>query len=210
MQLDDLRQDWLNPTEWTAPINSGQLEKLLASRPGLVEKMRRSVRWEIALTAVVVLALPFALLLVNELIYKIYDLLMVFLSLGLLFFYYRMMAMLNQMRLVEGNVRGHLQRLAAGLRAMLRFYYRLTLAMGPLVLVLNFCYYLGKELARPGPFRWQMLAIVGGLLLVMGALLQVLAVYATRWYLQRLYGQHLDRLEANLRELGDETPAPQP
>ena len=41
-------------------------------------------------------------------------------------------------------------------------------------------------------------------MLVGGALLQVGTVYGTRWYLQRLYGQHLDRLEASLRELGDE------
>ena len=39
------------------------------------------------------------------------------------------------------------------------------------------------------------------MLLVFGALLQVAAVYGTRWYVQRLYGQHLDRLEGLLREL---------
>jgi hypothetical protein len=43
--------------------------------------------------------------------------------------------------------------------------------------------------------------IIGGVLLMLGGLVQVLAVYGTRWYVQRLYGQHLDRLEANLAEL---------
>ena len=37
--------------------------------------------------------------------------------------------------------------------------------------------------------------------------MQVFAVYVTRWFMQRLYGQHLDRLEANLRELDEPAPA---
>ncbi len=203
MQLEDLRQNWLNPTEWSAPINSVQLEKLLASRPGLVDKMRRSARWETAFTAVLVLASPFALYGAETLIYRIYAVIMMALGVGLLYYYYRMLGMLNRMRRVEGNVRGHLKRLAAGLRALLRFYYRLTLVIGPLMMTMNFCYFLGMELGRPGPLRWKFLFIMAGVLLVLGMLVQVLAVYGTRWYVQRLYGQHLDRLEANLAELED-------
>ena len=39
--------------------------------------------------------------------------------------------------------------------------------------------------------------------LVFGVVVQVGVVYFTRWYLQRLYGQHLDRLESQLRELDE-------
>jgi hypothetical protein len=68
---------------------------------------------------------------------------------------------------------------------------------------MNLGYFVGKELARPTPFRWKMLLIIGGVMLVLGGLLQVLAVYGTRWYMQRLYGQHLDRLEHSLQELNE-------
>lgn len=205
MQLEDLRQTWLNPAEETAPINSFQLDNFLASRPGLVEKMRRSARWETAFTAVLVLVSPFAIWLAETLIYRIYAAIMLVMGLGLLYYYYRMLGMLSRMLVVEGNVRGHLQQLAAGLRALLRFYYRLTLALGPALMIFNLGYFVGNELARPGPFRWKFLLIMSGVLLVCGVLLQVLAVYGTRWYVQRLYGQHLDRLEANLAELEDTT-----
>jgi len=36
-----------------------------------------------------------------------------------------------------------------------------------------------------------------------GAVVQVGVVYFTRWYMQRLYGQHLDRLEGQLQELDE-------
>jgi hypothetical protein len=150
---------------------------------------------------VLVLLAPFIFFTAKTPIYQIYAVIMLFLGLGLLYFYYRMLGMLKRMLMVEGNVRGHLQRLAAGLRAMLRFYYRLTLASGPTMMLLNFCYFLGRELGRPTPFRWKLMFIIGGVLLMLGGLVQVLAVYGTRWYVQRLYGQHLDRLEANLAEL---------
>ncbi|WP_035561187.1 hypothetical protein [Hymenobacter sp. IS2118] len=203
MQLEDLRQSWLTPAEETAPINSSQLNKLLASRPGLVEKMRRSARWEAAFTAVMVVVSPSIFLLTDMLLTRIYGVLLTIMGLGLMYYYYRMLTMLNRMLVVEGNVRGHLQELAAGLRALLRFYYRLTLAVGPLMMLFNLGFILGKELARPGEFRWKVLFIASGLLLVFGVMLQVAAVYGTRWYVQRLYGRHLDRLEANLAELED-------
>ncbi|OGX82471.1 hypothetical protein BEN47_18425 [Hymenobacter lapidarius] len=201
MQLEDLRQSWLNSPEEAAPINPSQLDKLLASRPGVVEKMRRSARWETAFTAFLVLVSPFALFIAETLIFRIYGVIMTVMGLGLLYYYYRMLGMLSRMLVVEGNVRGHLQQLAAGLRALLRFYYRLTLALGPALMIFNLGYFVGMELARPGPFRWKFLLIMSGVLLGCGVLVQVLAVYGTRWYLQRLYGQHLDRLEANLAEL---------
>lgn len=204
MQLDDLRKDWLKPpSDPAAPINPVQLEGLLANRPGLVDKMRRNAAWETAFSALIVLASPYFWVIASTPLYKVYAVVGVLMGTGLLYYYYRLFAVLNRMRLLEGDVRGHLQELAAGLRALFRFYYRLTLATGPLLMCLNMGYFVGRELARPTSFRWKLLLIIGGVMLVMGVLLQLLAVYGTRWYMQRLYGQHLDRLELSLQELNE-------
>jgi hypothetical protein len=50
------------------------------------------------------------------------------------------------------------------------------------------------------------MGIIAVLAMVIGAACQAGVIYFTRWYLQRLYGQHLDRLEGQLREL-DDSPA---
>ncbi|WP_426060775.1 hypothetical protein [Hymenobacter sp. B1770] len=205
MQLEDLRRSWLNPPDEIAPINSHQLDKLLASRPGLVDKMRRNARWETAFAAFFTAAAPFIWVAAKTPLLKLYAVIVLLVGGGMLYYYYRMFAVLNSMRLVEGNVRGHLQWQAAGMRALLRFYYCLTLATGPLLMLLNLGYFVGKELARPGLFRWELLLKMAGITLVAGLLLQVAAVYLTRWFMQRLYGQHLDRLEANLAELEEPT-----
>ena len=204
MQLEDLRQSWLNPPGKLAPISTTQLDKLLASRPGLVDKMRRNARWETAFAALFTSTGPIIWTINTALLYKVYGGIILLLGIGMLYYYYRMFAVLNQMRLVEGNVRGHLQQMAAGMRALLRFYYRLTLVVSPLMMLFNFGFFLSLELARPEPLRWQVLLKMAGVSVVAALLMQVFAVYVTRWFMQRLYGQHLDRLEANLRELNDE------
>ncbi|MBD2766395.1 hypothetical protein IC235_00645 [Hymenobacter sp. BT664] len=204
MQLEDLRQGWLNPPEPPAPISSAQLEKLLVDRPGLVSKMRRNARWEMTLTVLILMVgIPVRWPILTNSLYKLYIVACLLpVMAGLCFyFYYRLLTVLNRMLLVEGNVRGHLQQLAAGLRALLRFYYRLSLATFPVTMVLNLGYVVAQELARSAPLRWERILSKAGILLGVGILVQVLLVYGMRWYIQRLYGQHLDRLEANLAEL---------
>jgi hypothetical protein len=205
MELDDLRRQWQQPETASPPVSPAQLESLLKQRStGLIEKMRRNAWFETVFTALVALALPFYIGASSSAFHRMYGAAMLLLAVLMLYYFYRQLRLLGRMAQAEVHVRAHLTALSAGLRQLLSFYYRLTLATGPLSLLLVLGFYLGKELARPGPFRWQLIGGVAAAFLVLGALLQVAVVYGTRWYLQRLYGQHLDRLEANLRELSDE------
>ena len=206
MQLEDLRQSWLNPPDELAPISTAQLDKLLESRPGLVDKMHRNACWETAFSVLFTLVGPIMWAMSTESLFKMYSVIVLLAGSGMLYYYYRMFAVLNQMRLVEGDVRGHLQRLAAGMRTLMRFYYRLTLMMNPVLMLINFGFFLSLELKRPAPIRWQMVLGMTGLSAVAALLMLVISVYATRWFMQRMYGQHLDRLEANLHELDEPEP----
>ena len=206
MQLEDLRQSWLNPPDELAPISTAQLDKLLESRPGLVDKMHRNACWETAFSVLFTLVGPIMWAMSTAFLFKMYSVIVLLAGSGMLYYYYRMFAVLNQMRLVEGDVRGHLQRLAAGMRTLMRFYYRLTLMMNPVLMLINFGFFLSLELKRPAPIRWQMVLGMTGLSAVAALLMLVISVYATRWFMQRMYGQHLDRLEANLHELDEPEP----
>ena len=204
MELDDLRRQWQQPQPPGAAFDHVQLEALLKKRPGLVEKMRRNARVEMALTAGLLAAVCWYCFRAEKLIEIVGGYFLLLLGLGQLYYYYHKLGVLRRMATVEGHVRNHLHKLCTEMRGLLRFFYRVTLAAGPLGLFLGFCYGFGKQLARPDGVRLAYLFWEGGALLVFGALLQVAVVYGTRWYLQRLYGQHLDRLEASLRELSDE------
>jgi hypothetical protein len=206
MELDELRRQWLQPEPAPPPLTPAQLDDLLAQRSGgLVDKMRRNAWYEAAFTLLVAVVMPLLLGFAHNFLQRAQLVSLFLLALVMLGYYYRKLKMLREMTRAEANVRGNLHRLSAGLRSMLRFYYRLTLAMAPASLLLVYEAAVGKELLRPEGVRVGLLLGLGGALLVVGLLLQWALVKGTRWYLQRLYGQHLDHLDGLLREL-DEPP----
>ena len=207
MELDDLRRQWQQPDLAGLPaVNPAQLDNLLAGHSeGLVEKMLRNTWFEIAVSLLLVLAAPVLVLLVGPglIIFRVYTVVFELLGAGLLYHYYLQLGILRRMMQADVNVRAHLGVLCAGLRQLLHFYYRITLATLPFALLLNLGYFVGHELARPGPLRWALVGITCGVALLVAGLAQWGTAATTRWYLQRLYGQHLDRLEASLRELAE-------
>ena len=210
MELDDLRRQWQQSKTAPPPVSPSQLKSLLARRStGIIEKMRRNTWLEMALTGLLIAAMLYQTdKPVLSVVRLFYGIMLPLLGLAMLYYYYRQLRLLGRMAHAEAHVRQHLGVLCAGLRQLLQFYYRLTLATVPGVLVLMWCYQLGLEVARNGGARWERLGTMAGVLLVGGALLQVGTVYGTRWYLHKLYGQHLDRLEASLRELSEEDAGP--
>ena len=214
MELDDLRRQWQQPEPViSAGLTPTQLNALLTrQRLGAVEKMRRNARWEMGLMAGLAVFIIGFLPYISEL--GLLPYLVLSLALGMLYYYYRVLGVLRQMSENAGSVRSHLVRLCAGLRQLLRFNYRLTLAMVPITMVATLGLPLGRELTYVSqqlranePVHWGRLLLLAGIILAVGGLVQILVIPVTRWCLQRLYGQHLDRLEGQLRELDEEVPA---
>ena len=208
MELDDLRRQWQQPETTPLPESPAELGEMLAhNSSGLVDKMRRNTWYEAIFTVLMAAAVPFYLWNYwGQAFYMLMGAVMVLLSAILLVNYYQQLQLLRRMTYTETQVRAHLGTLSAGLRRQLHFYYRLTLATAPLTLILLLGFYVGKELAHPGAFHGKFIATMAAVFVVLGAVVQVGMVYLTRWYLQRLYGQHLDRLEASLRELEEDKP----
>jgi hypothetical protein len=202
MELNDLRRSWQQTEPATAALNVAQLRELLArQRGGLVDKMRRNARWEMALVVLIAGLMLVGLTQTHEIVFRLYEVFSLVLMLVLVYYYYRLLAMLRQMAEPGISVRSHLVQLCAGLRQLFRFNYKLTLWVLPWMILLIYGFFTGRLLAGKATYSWQTLVKAGGILLVLGAVLQVGIVYVTRWYMQRLYGQHLDRLEGQLHEL---------
>ena len=211
MELDDLRRQWQQPETSAPPVSPAELGSMLARNTGgLVEKMRRNTWYETLFTLGIVAVVPF---------YawyhwgwgKVMEMMlaasMLLISTILLVNYYQQFQLLRRMGQPETQVRVHLAALCAGLRRQLHFYYRLTVATVPYMLLMLWAFHVGKELAHPGAFHWKFILLLAVVYVVLGAIVHVAIMYATRWYLQRLYGQHLDRLETSLRELDEPAPA---
>ncbi|GAA4370503.1 hypothetical protein GCM10023185_45030 [Hymenobacter saemangeumensis] len=206
MDLDELRRQWQQPEAAPPPLSPAELDELLKQKSSsLIDKMRFNARAEAAFTAVMGAAMPVLLLFVHNALRQAQVLSVFFLCLVMLAYYYRKLAMLRQMMQPEANVRGSLLLLCGGLRDMLRFNYRLCVATGPASLLLVYGYAVAREVTRPGGIRPSKLLAITGVLLGVGIVLYWGAKWLTQWYLQRLYGRHLDRLESQLRELDEPT-----
>lgn len=204
MELDDLRRQWQQAHPVPLVPLAGVQQLLGQQSSSLITKMRRSVWGEIITSTVLAL---FPLLFIRDTTFQWWYVGVIMLMVGVFGYYYaRQLSLLKQMARADISIRGHLQVLCAGLRQLLGLYYYLTLWMGPLTLLVVLGYYIGKEIGRAAGPRWTQLGVVTSLVLVLGLICQFGIIYFTRWYLQRLYGQHLDRLEANLRELDEPGP----
>ena len=205
MELDDLRRQWQQPDPAATPaLAPTQLDALRKGHTtGLVARMRRNARLEAGFNGLIGLGCLAVLPYAHDNLLRAYAGLTLVLVIILVVFYYRVLGVLGRMAEPTGSVRGHLGTLAQGLRQLLRFYYRLTLASGPATMLVVWGVMLGRMAAR-GQFKhWQMSVFIGVLVLLMAALTQWLVVKFARWYVQRLYGRHLDRLESQLRELNE-------
>jgi hypothetical protein len=202
MQLDDLRHQWRQPEPAaSAALTPAQLSALLTrQRGGLVDKMRRNARFEASIAALVTVIAVVILPEAPEIRFLLYATLLI--MLGLLYFYYRMLSVLRQMSETDNSIRGHLVQLYTGLRKLLRIYYQLSVASVPVIYVSVYIPMVVSDLLTKH-FIEKRLLLMGIAVLVVGALTQVFVMQVTHWYSQRLYGQHLDRLEGQLRELDE-------
>ena len=200
MELDDLRSQWQKAPATSPPAADFTRLVSTASR-GLIDRMRRNAWAEVIATPIAAL-LPL-LLPLDSAFRWLYIGVMVVLVAVMAVYYGRQLRVLRQMSRADVSLRGHLQVLCAGLRQLLRFYYHLTLWTGPVTLALVTAYYVGHELGRPAGPRWLVLGLVVAAVAGLGVLFQFIIIRFTRWYLQRLYGQHLDRLEGQLHELDE-------
>ncbi|MBO2009494.1 hypothetical protein [Hymenobacter negativus] len=209
MELDDLRRQWRQPPADTpAPLDAAALTHLLAQQSdGIVERLRRSARLELYMNFGVLAGALALFGLAQSVWLRVLGGVLVLIGLVCIGYLYRKLHLLRRMDDAAGDLRAHLVRLASGLRALIRFYYRFTLAMLPVTGVINVLMVASTTKKHVWLTTWPGLALLVVLLVaVVPALLYLPVASLTKRYLQRLYGQHLDRLEASMAELAEPEP----
>lgn len=203
MELDDLRRQWRQPAPAAAPatLSKAELAQLLGQQSdGVIARLRRNARVEIGINyALLVVALLVAGL-APALWVRLWGGLLALVAVVCIFYFHRKLGLLSSMSDPAGDLRAYLLRLTTGLRTLIRFYYRLTLAMLPVSCLLMGVMALTTTTKALTPTKiW----VIAALLAVLCGALYLPTAHTTRRYLHWLYGQHLDRLEGQLRELSD-------
>ena len=208
MELDDLRRQWQQPPAHVpAPFDALALTQLLARQSdGIIAKLRRSARLELSINFGLVLGALTLAVLGPQFWLRVFGWVLAVIGLVCIGYLYRKLHLLRRMADPAGNLRAYLLELVSGLRALIRFYFRFTLAMLPVAGVVE-ALMVASEFRHGVDFAsLPGIALVVGLVVALPALLYLPVASVTRRYLQRLYGQHLDRLEASLAELAEPEP----
>lgn len=204
MELNELRHLWNQQSVIDSPtLSAQQMQMLLAQRSmNIVDRLRRSAWWESGFNALTLVLIPVALYYVTAPAMRALLYFMLISAVGLCYYYYCKLRVLRRMSELEQDIQAYLQVLVRSLRELLRVYFRLTMASVPISLGIVIAYESWPALQRKS--GWWLLAdvviLVGGYVLLLWLTRRTVREFA-EWYTQRLYGQHLDRLEGYLQEL---------
>ncbi|UPL49858.1 hypothetical protein [Hymenobacter sublimis] len=209
MELDDFRRKWqqqLVATEQPSALEAAALAQLLkqASRSS-VATMLHNARLEIGFSILILAAGITGFLYAERLVDRLVMGWMVLLCVVSIVSYHRyLLKGLGDMRTAEASVRDQLTHQLQRVREVLRLSLRSSLWSLVISLGIPMSFSL-VGLAREMATNRKM--VVFGASVVFYAILGYGAFLLMRWlakrYLYGLYGQHLDRLEAALRELGE-------
>jgi len=205
MELDDLRRHWQQTALPTRPeaLDAPALARLLAhGSASPIAKMRRNAWLEIGMVVGCLLLCLGALGTSRDGYYLIMVGWMAFMCLLSGFYFHRKLAVLRSLSDANGAVRTHVRQQLDSLRSLVRLYFRATMWSVPASFFFGLFFIGGRMVQK---LAGEKLLLGLGVLLLAYGLFGVVTYLLTRrfttWYLQRLYGQHLDRLEGLLREL---------
>jgi len=208
MELDSLKYVWRTLESAPAPEKSReQISALLQKRSGsAVARMRRNLAGELIL--ILATYIPTILFYFSEFDGKLSGVSWAFILLLaiLAVYFHRKNKLLRSMQCAEHTLRSSLQQQILTLKKYIRFYVRAGTVMIPVMTIFTWLIIRWKFPPAPGAdlfYRisgspwWQHLLTWVALLIPV----TVGIYFVNLWYVNRLYGQHIRKLQELLREM---------
>ena len=204
MEIEDLKDIWRRESEGFRPKDETELAAMLKGKSrSIVARLKRNVWLELLFTFLGGLALlAYALTLPQgALKWTSISILILF---GIYSLYYvKKLRLLNRFQSGNDNLRVNLERLVHSLKGYLKFYKRSYSFLYPAYFFLGL-FFTAIEHGASGFFHKMARPEIFVTLLLGAGLFFILSTWLTTWYLRKLYGNHLEKLESLLRELESE------
>ncbi|MDL5049236.1 hypothetical protein QQ054_24790 [Oscillatoria amoena NRMC-F 0135] len=200
-ELDDLKSIWKQQPQGADAKNTDEIARMLHGKStSIVSRLKRSVWFELSFTVVCGIALAAYGLQAKsgQLAWMVLTLSVIFAA--YILYYIKKLMLLSRYELSHGNLKTNLENLINGLSAYLSFYKRSYTILYPVFFCLGLLF--GAIDAGLDNFiqRFKQLSFLIWFILVTGVFM--VGVYKiTDWYLQKLYGNHLEKLKGLLNEL---------
>jgi hypothetical protein len=201
MEIEDLKYIWKKESEGFKPKDETELAGMLKGKSSsIVMRLKRNVWIELIFTFLGGLGLlTYALTLPGgALKWTSISILILFVVYSL--YYVKKLQLLNRFDPGNDHIRASLQRLVQNLKGYLKFYKRSYSILYPVYFFLGLLF---SAIEHGATGFLNMISRPGVLItLVLGASVFFLcSTWLTSWYLKKLYGNHLKKLEAMVKEL---------
>lgn len=209
MELEQLKEMWNSADKQQTDSSAEELQALLRKKSqSPIAKMKRNLFFELVVVLVLytliivyyflnfsggMLALP-VLLFVIGLVY--------------VFYYIGKNKLLKQMECNSCEVKVNLSMQVKTLEKYVRFYLVAGTAIFPLTMIVASCiilFYSPQSQQYPSALQSkQFIVMFVGILIAATALFTIPVYYINKWYVRKLYGQHIDRLKSIVDEMDEE------
>jgi len=206
MELDQLKTLWKRADEKLPTLSDSHIEGILrhrSQRP--IARMKRNLKLEIVFLTLLYAPLIWYFSISFEKIYIYYDIILIVSAITFLIYARYKYKLLHKMECASCEVKSNLSVRVNMLEKLVKLYFywgNISAVLGYLISVVISYIGLfteqGKEIRVP-----SMLEIT--ILVSIGAVFILLAYFVNRWYIFKLYGQHIQNLKTLLLEMDKKT-----
>lgn len=217
MELDSLKEIWKDQEKGMDryPDSNTEILSMLGKKSqSPVAKIRRNLLLELITIIVVYIAFIIYFALNKHGRYWELSIMMALVGIGFVFYYYHKNKLLKSMQCVTCEVKSNLQTQLHLLEKYVRFYFIAGTLLTPILYYLTGLIILYK--AKPGYISGEVLGDRAQVMLntvpkhqffteflIGGVVITVLIYFANKWYIKKLYGQHISHLRELLRQMDE-------
>jgi hypothetical protein len=205
MELDNLKDLWRDIGQKYVHQNSDEQIVIMLQKPSQspIAKMKRNLLWE--LIAVIILYSLGMIYFIATFKGRYWELSVLLFLIGLffIFYYYRKNKLLGEMQCVTCEVRSNLEKQLTTLEKYVRFYFLSGTILTPFAYFASALVVLLKSnVLTDGITDIKEFQII----IVIGIVVTIGSYFLNRWYVRKLYGQHIKRLKELLQQMEEKEP----
>lgn len=201
MEIDELKDIWKKQSDGFKRKDESELAVMLKGKStSIIAGLKRNVWFELIFTFLGAIGLLAYAVTLPDGAFKWTPISILILFCVYSFYYFKKLRLLSRFDTANENLRVNLRTLVTDLKGYLKFYKRSYSLLYPLYFFLGL-FFTAIDHGTAGFFQRISKPEIFIPLLLGAIVFFVFTSWLTRWYLKKLYGNHLEKLEAILREL---------
>ena len=204
MELEDLKSIWKSSEPVFQPKNEQEIAMMLKGRSiSIINKLKRNVWFELVFTIVVSVALLIYALSLQRGAMKWTSISLLLMCLASTIYYVKKLLVLNRVQRINENLHDTISFLITNLTGYLKFYKNSYTVLYPIYFFLGLLFsVMERGTGNFVEFLSKPITII--YLLFMAGVFFFISSWFARWFLKKLYGDHLEKLKSILNELNQQ------